>query len=128
MQTQEYFKDAKAHVWNGKFAIAKSDKTIEGAFANIIHKDEVTVIIDQSRIAGLQFLNIEKDWKILTIDVVFPIDVVGVTAKISDALAKAGVTIMPIASFSKDHFLIKEKDVDNAVSALSEIGIKVEKW
>jgi len=52
-------------------------------------------------------------------------DVVGVTAKISGALAKEGISIMPIAAFSKDHFLIKDKDLDKAVKVLEKIGVSV---
>ena len=120
-------KEARAHFCKQKFAIAKSNKTIEGAFSNIITHDEITVVIDQSKIAGINFIDIEKDWKILTIETGTPIEVVGVFAKISHALADAGVSIMPIASFSKDHFLIKERDVDKAINALKGIGIEVER-
>lgn len=125
MELEDYFKDAKAYVWPEVFAIVKSRKTYENAFANIVDKDEITVIIEQSKVVEEDVIEIEKDWKIITLDVVFPGDVVGVTAKISTALAKAGVSVMPIAAYSRDHFLVKEKDLDKAKNAFEEMGIKL---
>lgn len=127
MEADVDLRKAKAHFCKEKFVIAKSDKTVEGAFSNIMTHDEITVIIDQSKIAGINFLDVERNWRILTIETGIPMEVVGVTAKISHALAEAGVSIMPIASFSKDHFLIKEKDVDKSISALKDIGINIKK-
>ena len=119
------FKDAKAYVWKEKFAIVKSAKIIDGAFANIIDKDEITVIIDESKIDVNLDNVIESDggWKIITLDVKFAFDVVGVTAKISSALAKAGVSLLPIAAFSRDHFLVK--DIEKAEKVFESLGIEI---
>ncbi len=119
------FKDAKAYVWKEKFAIVKSAKIIDGAFANIIDKDEITVIIDESKIDVNLDNVIESDggWKIITLDVKFAFDVVGVTAKISSALAKAGVSLLPIAAFSRDHFLVK--DIEKAKQVFESLGIEI---
>ena len=125
MELEDYFKNAKAYIWDETFAMIKSKKIYDNAFANISDKDEITVIIDQTKIVEEDVIKIEKDWKIITLDVVFPADVVGVTAKIATALAKAGVTIMPIAAYSRDHFLVKEKDLEKAKKTFEEIGIKV---
>ena len=125
MELEEYFKKGKAYIWKGTFAIIKAREIVSNAFVNIIDKDEITVIIDQSDFDKQNVIDIEKDWKIVTLDIVFPMDVCGVTAKISDALAKEGISVMPIAAFSRDHFLIKEKDVEKAVIVFENLGIKI---
>ena len=119
------FKDAKAYVRKEKFAIVKATKCIDGAFANIVDKDEVSVIIDETKVdVNLDYV-IESDcgWKIITLDVKFAFDVVGVTAKISTALAEANVSLIPIAAFSRDHFLVK--DIEKAKNVFENLGIRI---
>lgn len=130
MDLEDYFKDAKIYVQKETFSIIKSSKAVDGAFVNLIDDKETTVILDEAKIADNQdnadFIEIEKGWKILTLDVVFPFEVCGVTAKIAACLANAGVSIMPISAFSRDHFLVKEKVLGDALIALQEIGLKIE--
>lgn len=132
MELEDYFKDAKIYVWKETFAVIKSKKPVEGAFANIVDDKETTIICDEAKMTRTDyqdnhdFIEMDKGWKILTLDVVFPFEVCGVTAKIATCLANAGVSIMPISAFSRDHFLVKEKDLDNAIHALEEIGLSVD--
>ena len=148
MRPEDHLKNAKAYFWKESFAIIRSDHTHPEAFANIVDKNEITVIIDQTKLKGHYQLTsenqdsfkidkqsfsdfdeqnlseTEKDWKILTLDVVFPLDIVGILAKISGALAERGISIMTISAYSRDHFLIREKDVVTTVNALESLGIK----
>ena len=123
MNPDDYLKNAKAYFWNESFAIIKSDCLNPDAFANITDKDEITVIIDQSKLGNNILSENEKDWKILTLDVVFPLNVVGIQARISGVLAKRGISLMTISAYSRDHFLIREKDMPVAIGALQAIGI-----
>lgn len=149
MNPKDLLKNARAYFWDETFAIIRSDHTYPEAFANIIDKDETTVIIDQTKLrntkpAGIENQNIsrinkktisdieeqnlseaEKNWKILTLDVVFPLDTVGILAKISGALAEKGISVLTISAYSRDHFLIREKDMDNAVAVFESLGISV---
>jgi len=124
LKLDDYFKDAKAYVWKEKYAICKSKKTIPDAFVNIIDNKEITVIIDQEKLNS-DIIENEKDWRILTLDIIFPMNVAGVTAKVATALAKEGITIMPIAAYSRDHFLIKDKDIEKAIKVLEKLGITI---
>jgi hypothetical protein len=65
----------------------------------------------------------EKNWKLLTLDVVFSLNTVGILAKISCVLAEKGISIMAISAYSRDHFLIREEDKEKAILALEAIGI-----
>ncbi|MBI3026904.1 ACT domain-containing protein [Candidatus Woesearchaeota archaeon] len=126
MKLEYYFKKGKFYVWKEKFAIAKTKKVLPDAFAVIKDKDEITSIIEQSKIKNNKnMINIDKNWKIFTLDIVFPLNVVGVTANISSALAKANVSIFPISSYSRDHFLVKERSTGKAIKVLEKIGLKL---
>lgn len=125
MTLEKYLKDSKAYIWKETFAIIKAKNTFPDAFVNIIDKNEITVIADQDKISEINVIEAEKDWKIFTLDVVFPMNVTGVTAKIATCLAEHNISIMPIAAFSRDHFLIKSKDIKKATKALMSIGINL---
>ena len=126
MIKKNYFKNGKAYIWKETFAIIKSRKPYPNAFANIIDKNETTVIIEQSKYDGKNVIDIEKDWKILTFDMVLPFGLVGFLAKVSKVLADEKIPIFAISAYSTDHILVKEKDLIKAEEKLKELGCVVE--
>ncbi|MBS3132528.1 ACT domain-containing protein [Candidatus Woesearchaeota archaeon] len=127
MKPEDYFRNGKVYVWKETFAVVKSKKTYLNAFANIIDKNETTVIIDQSKFNEKDAIEIERDWKILTFDMVLPFGLVGFMAKVSQALADEKISIFAISAYSTDHILVKEKDVTKAIKKLENLGCIVEK-
>ena len=127
MKAEDYFRNGKVYVWKETFAVVKSKKTYPKAFANIIDKNETTVIIDQSKFNEKDGIEIEKDWKILTFDMVLPFGLVGFMAKVSQALADEKISIFAISAYSTDHVLVKEKDLSKAIKKLENLGCIVEK-
>ena len=123
---KNYFKNSKVYVWKETFAIIKAKKPFPNAFANIIDKNETTVIIEQSKCDGKNVIDIEKDWKILTFDMVLPFGLVGFLAKVSKALADEKIPIFAVSAYSTDHILVKEKDLARAKEKLKELGCVVE--
>ena len=115
----------KVYIWKETFVVIKSKKALPRAFANIIDKNEVTVIIEQSKYNKEDIIEIEKDWKILTFDMVLPFDLVGFLAEISRAFAEEGIPIFVISAYSRDHILIKKKDLSKAIRKLRTIGYTV---
>ena len=126
MDLENYFKNGKVYIWEGTFAIIKSKKPYSNAFANIIDKNETTVIIGQSKYDEEDIIEIEKDWKILTFDMVLPFELVGFLAKVSKVLADEKIPIFAISAYSTDHILIKEKDLAITKEKLKNLGCIVE--
>ena len=58
---------------------------------------------------------------LITVDVVMEPELTGLVARISAALALAGIPILPFASFSRDHFLVPAELLDDALSALRQL-------
>ena len=127
MKAEDYFKNGKVYVWKETFAVVKSKKTYSDAFTNIIDKNETTVIVDQSKFNEKDAIEIERDWKILTFDMVLPFGLVGFMAKVSQALADEKISIFAISAYSTDHILVKEKDLNKAIKKLENLGCIVEK-
>ncbi len=126
MDLENYFKNGKIYIWKETFAIIKAKKPYLNAFANIIDKNETTVIIEQSKYDEENVIKIEKDWKILTFDMVLPFGLVGFLAKVSKVLADEKIPIFAISAYSTDHILVKEKDLTRAEEKLKELGCVVE--
>jgi len=125
MQPEDYLKDATAYFWEGSFAVIRGGGPYPDAFATIKDKNEVTVIIDQARLGDTVLAESEKGWKILTLDVVFPLDTVGILAKIASVLAEKGIGLLAVSAYSRDHFLVREKDMQKVNEAMKSIGITV---
>lgn len=127
MKVEDYFRNGKVYVWEETFAIVKAKKAISDAFAVIQDKNEITVIIDQSKVNDNEdIIQIERGWKILTFDVVLPFELVGFLAKVSKALEEEKISIFVISAYSTDHILVKEKDLSKAIEKLKALGCKVE--
>jgi hypothetical protein len=88
---------------------------------------EVTLMVDDTDLAamrsGLSDAKIEKGFRMLTFDSAMGFDVVGFIARVAQILAAAGVPILPIAAFSRDHVLVKQ---DHLAAALRALGPHVE--
>ena len=125
MKLENYFRNGKVYVWKETFAVVKAKRTMLGAFATIQDSNELTAIIDQSKINNHDIIEIEKDWKLLTFDMVLPFGLVGFLAKISKALADENISIFVISAYSTDHILVKEKDLHKAVRKLKALGFNV---
>ena len=123
---ENFFKDSKVYVWKETFAIIKLKKPYPNAFANIIDKNETTVIIEQSKYNDEDVIEIEKDWKILTFDMVLPFGLVGFLAKVSKVFADENIPIFVISTYSTDHILVKEKDLETAKEKLQNLGCVIE--
>jgi hypothetical protein len=126
MDLKDYFKNGKVYIWEGTFAIIKSKKVYPNAFANVIDKNKKTVIIEQSKYNDEDVIEIEKDWKILTFDMVLLFGLVGFLAKVSKVLADEKIPIFAISAYSTDHILVKEKDLARAEEKLKDLGCIVE--
>jgi len=67
----------------------------------------------------------DRGWRCLMLEGPFELNEVGVMAAITRPLADAGVSIFAISSYSTDYLLIKEEQLDKAVSALAASGLEV---
>lgn len=127
MNAEDYFKNGKVYVWKETFAVVKSKKTYSNAFANILDKNETTIVIDQSKFNEKDALKIEKNLKILTFDMILPFGLTGFMAKVSQVFADENISIFVISAYSTDHILVKEKDLTKAIKKLEKLGCIIEK-
>lgn len=122
---EQILKNIKIKVSEENFSIVKSKKTYEEAFANIKDSNEITVIIEESKVNKEDIIEINKGWKIITFDAVLDFNLVGFLAKISKELANENISIFVISSYSTDHVLVKEEDLEKAIESLKKLGVDI---
>jgi hypothetical protein len=124
MKPSNSIKNCRFYIWKEKFAIVKAKRTRPDAFANIIDKKEITIVIEQGKVDKEEVIEIKKNWKILTFDMVLPFGLVGFLATVSSALADEGISIYVISAYSTDHILVRKKDIVKAGKKLKKLGCK----
>jgi hypothetical protein len=122
---REYFRNGRAVVAPGTYAIVKTKCALVNALAVIKDDREITCIIDESKLGAQQFLGFEGDWRMITFDMVLPLSLIGFFAAVSGALAEAGVNLFTISAYTTDHVFVKDQKLETAIKALEKLGLSV---
>jgi uncharacterized protein len=92
-----------------------------GAFVNItLTDDELAIICPAERVPS--DVRAERDWRVLKLVGPFPFTAVGVLASLATPLARAGISLLSIATYDTDYFLVKTEVFDEAVKVLVAAG------
>lgn len=143
MAVQDKFVDASGQLRNSKVSVAPGTYSIAALTHNawstllsdpslspsmttpfMIFMDqyEVTLVLDEEDLrnmrSGLADAKIAGGYRLLTFEAEMDLSVVGFTAEISRILAEAGVPILAISAFTRDHLLIRQSDLATALKAL----------
>lgn len=127
MESSEYFDGGTVYVWNETFAIAQTVKPLINAFAVIQDKKEITVIMDQEKIHEDDVIQMDSNWKLITFDMVLPLQTTGFLAKVTTVLADEHISVYAFSTYSTDHILVKEQDLLKTLRKLETLGLSVKK-
>lgn len=122
-----YFSNGKVYAWKETFAVVKSKKILPGAFAVIQDKNEITVVMDQSKVGEYQndILETSENWNIITFDMLLPLNMVGFIGAVASALAKEGIDVLTFSAYSTEHVLVQSRDLAKALGVLEHLGCKI---
>ncbi len=96
----------------------------DGEFFSITKTlDELSVVCCENNIPAE--VTCEKDWRILKVEGPLDFALIGILASISTILAQAGISIFAISTYDTDYILVKDKDIENAINALSKEGHEI---
>ena len=108
--------------WNTLLADASLSPRMTAPFMIFKDKFEVTLVLDDQDLRnmrpGLAGARIESGYRLVTFEAVLDLSVVGFMAEVARILAEAGVPILPVSAFSRDHILIRQTDLAAALKAL----------
>jgi hypothetical protein len=94
--------------------------------ALIADKDEVTLIIHAEEVETFArrmpgYTSAQSLYRLITLDVLLEPTLVGFMAMVGQAVARAGVSIIPLGAYSRDHLLVPENQFDAAMNALKKL-------
>jgi hypothetical protein len=115
----------------GRFAVCRlpAGAPVEAAPSGPLHcvvvtADETSVICAED--AAPRGARVAGGWCALRVLGTFGFEVVGVMARLSGALAAAGVPLLACSTFDTDYLLVHAPDLERAAAALRESDIEVE--
>ena len=88
-------------------------------------EDEVTAVIEEKMLATVNYLDIQKWFKLIEIVVSVPFFTVGFIASVTTSLAQKGLNVLVISTFSKDYFMVREQKIAVATESLRELGFPI---
>ena len=92
-----------------------------GPFLNITFTDDELTIICPAERVPLD-VRAERDWRVLKLVGPFAFSAVGVLASLATPLARAGISLLSIATYDTDYFLVKHDTFEDAVAVLVAAG------
>lgn len=92
-----------------------------GPFINITFTDDELAIICPAERVPLE-VRAERDWRVLKLVGPFPFTAVGVLASLATPLARAGISLLSIATYDTDYFLVKSDVLEDAIAVLVAAG------
>ncbi len=117
----------KFRVLPGKYAVARLRPEAPlpawavGDFVNVTRTaDELAVICPAARVPAGTLA--ERDWRLLKLVGPFPFTAIGVLAAIASPLARARISLLSVATYDTDYFLVKGESLPAALAALAEAG------
>jgi hypothetical protein len=94
-------------------------------FMILMDEWEVTLLLDETDFRnvgpGIGDAKVQGDFRLLSIDLPMGFEEVGVIAALSGALAAAGIPIVAVSSFTRDHLLIRQDHLARALVVLGGI-------
>ncbi len=90
-----------------------------------IEPDVLTLIVAEAdwRLLSPAFprARVERPFRVISFDLDLPADLKGFLAAVTTALAGAGVPLLALCGYSKDHVLVREEHLDAAMQAISAL-------
>ncbi len=97
----------------------------EAFSAMILDKDEITLILraDDWALASptAPEARIASGYRLITLDLPLELSQIGVLATVSSLLAEAGVSLVAVSAYQRDHLLVRHADFERAWSVLSNL-------
>lgn len=95
----------------------------QGWFSITRTKEELSIVCSEKNIP--EAVLCERGWKAFKVQGTLDFGLVGILAKLTTALAEAGLGIFAISTYNTDYILVKAKDFDCAVNTLRNDGHKI---
>jgi hypothetical protein len=115
-------------ILQGRFAVCRLEKEqavpeweVRGDFVSITRTvDELSVVCLEDEVP--QNVRCEKGWRCFKVQGPLDFSLTGVLASLTAPLAEAKITVFALSTFDTDYLMVKEKDLEAAISVLTGAG------
>jgi len=94
----------------------------EATFMLLRDPSEVTLLLEEEDWRAMRHAardaRVEAGFRLVTLDVELPWNVVGYLARVAEILAAEGVSVGALSAYTRDHLLIRQADLARALRAL----------
>lgn len=126
--TEEIIKKSTFVIHQGSYIYAKvgaAPRNPEQHFMVTTDSTETTIITKEENLRNLDVIEKNKDtYALVGLNPAITFYSVGFISTVSAALAKAGINLMVVSTYSKDYFIVNVKHLDLARRILLELGLK----
>jgi hypothetical protein len=113
-------------------AICRMDKeapvpnwAFQGGLSSITRtKDELSIVCPQINIPKGIICN--QGWSCLKVKGPLDLSSTGIISSIAKTLGKEGISLFSISTYDTDYVMVKEKDLEKAIFALTEAGQQIQ--
>ncbi|MDD5145663.1 MAG: ACT domain-containing protein [Candidatus Pacebacteria bacterium] len=127
---QEIIENSSFTIEEGKFIYAKVKRAphMDCHFTVAKDSDEITVITKKENLNKLDLIEKNKDfYRLIALNVSVPFYSVGFLSAVSDAVAKEGMNILIVSTYSKDYIMVKDDCLEKVRLVLLSLGFKRKK-
>lgn len=126
-EIKQVIKQSPFKVEEGRYVYVKTSTapSIEDHFMVTKDGTEITVVTREENLDKLEVIEKNKDfYKVICLNVSVPFYSVGFLATVSSAIAKAGMNILIISTYSKDYIMVKCGREEDARKVLLDLGFQ----
>ena len=129
-EIEKIIKESTFTVQEGRFIYAKVSEvpTRNDHFMITKDADEITVVTKEENLNGLVIIEKNKYfYSLIALNVSVPFYSVGFLATVSQAIAKEGMNILIVSTYSKDYIMVRSDKLEDARSVLLKLGFQEER-
>ncbi|MFH0856497.1 MAG: ACT domain-containing protein [bacterium] len=126
-QLKKIIRESSFKIEDGRYVYAKVSEFPEAGKHFMVTKDdeEITVVTREENLGGLMLIETNKEfYRLISLDVSVPFYAVGFLAAVSNEIAKEGINILIVSTYSKDYFLIRDDKIEEVELILKKLGFK----
>jgi hypothetical protein len=125
MDPSEFLQGGEVRIPGKTYAVCRTEDGHPEAFATVRDESETTVVVPEDAVDAIEADRVEPGWRRLTFEMELPFELVGFLATVATALADVDVSVFVLSSYSTDHVLVKDADLETALSQLEALGCTV---
>jgi hypothetical protein len=129
-ELQEIIRNSSFVIEEGRFVYAKVKNAphIDSHFMIAKDSDEITIITKEENLNKLDLIEKNKDfYRLIALNVSVPFYSLGFLATVSGAIAKEGLNVLIVSTYSKDYIMVKEDCLEKVRLVLLSLSFKHKK-